>query len=149
MPATLKPVTPDHIPSLLALMRLLQDDDPWSVPFDEDVLHANLHELLADAVYGSAYFIVDGEATLGYIVLCFDYSLEYRGKGAWVDEFFVLKDLRGRGIGAEVLVLAEREARRLGAKVLHLEVNHGNPALDLYRRHGFEDHQRYLMTKWL
>jgi len=28
-------------------------------------------------------------------------------------------------------------------------VNHGNPAIELYRRKGFEDHQRYLMTKWI
>jgi ribosomal protein S18 acetylase RimI-like enzyme len=32
---------------------------------------------------------------------------------------------------------------------VHLEVNHGSPAIDLYRRAGFEDHQRYLMTKWI
>ena len=30
---------------------------------------------------------------------------------------------------------------------LHLEVNHGNRANELYRRRGFVDHNRYLMTK--
>jgi hypothetical protein len=30
-----------------------------------------------------------------------------------------------------------------------LEVNRGNPAINLYRRHGFEDHNRSLLSKWL
>jgi ribosomal protein S18 acetylase RimI-like enzyme len=33
---------------------------------------------------------------------------------------------------------------------MHLEVDKGNnPAFELYRRAGFEDHNRFLMTKWL
>jgi ribosomal protein S18 acetylase RimI-like enzyme len=44
---------------------------------------------------------------------------------------------------------AVETARELGAKVLHLEVSRENPAIDLYRRLGFEDHGRYLLSKWL
>jgi len=33
---------------------------------------------------------------------------------------------------------------------MHLEVDRGNdPALELYRRTGYQDHDRLLMTKWL
>jgi ribosomal protein S18 acetylase RimI-like enzyme len=33
---------------------------------------------------------------------------------------------------------------------IHLEVDRGNhPALELYRRIGYQDHDRFLMTKWL
>ncbi len=56
---------------------------------------------------------------------------------------------RGQGIGNQLLDLAESASRGQGAQVLHLEVNHGNRAIELYRRHGFLDHQRYLMTKHL
>jgi GNAT superfamily N-acetyltransferase len=85
----------------------------------------------------------------GYLVICFDYSLEYRGKGAWVDELFVHSSHRGQGIGTQFLELAESASRQYGAQFLHLEVNHGNKALELYRRRGFVDHQRFLMTKSL
>jgi ribosomal protein S18 acetylase RimI-like enzyme len=38
----------------------------------------------------------------------------------------------------------------MGIQAIHLEVDHGNdPALDLYRGSGYEDHDRYLMTKLL
>jgi len=33
---------------------------------------------------------------------------------------------------------------------IHLEVDLGNePALELYRRTGYQDHHRFLLTKWL
>jgi ribosomal protein S18 acetylase RimI-like enzyme len=38
----------------------------------------------------------------------------------------------------------------MGVTALHLEVDDGNaPALELYQRSGFEDHHRFLMTRWL
>jgi ribosomal protein S18 acetylase RimI-like enzyme len=44
----------------------------------------------------------------------------------------------------------EERASELGVNAVHLEVNHGNkPALGLYRRTGYADHNRYLMTKWV
>ena len=39
--------------------------------------------------------------------------------------------------------------RDFGAKILHLEVNRGNPAIKLYPRCGLEDHDRYLLSKRL
>jgi diamine N-acetyltransferase len=86
---------------------------------------------------------------VGYVVLSFDFSLEYGGKNAWIDELFIRPELRGKGIGSKALDFAVQVARECGAKVLHLEVNRGNPAIHLYRRHGFEDHNRALLSKWL
>ena len=59
------------------------------------------------------------------------------------------KAYRGKGIGSQTLEFFAAEAKKLGARTIHLEVNHGNPAIELYRRAGFEDHNRYLMTKWV
>jgi ribosomal protein S18 acetylase RimI-like enzyme len=55
----------------------------------------------------------------------------------------------GQGIGRRLLDLAESASREHGAQTLHLEVNHGNRAVELHRRRGFVDYHRYLMTKWL
>ena len=132
---------------LLAMMRHLQLDDPWSERFHEPTLRANLAELLPNPIYGVAYIVREGSAAIGYVVICFDYSLEYRGKGAWVDELFVEPSHRGKGIGTQLLDLAEHVSREHHAKFLHLEVNQGNPAIELYRRRGFAQHQRFLMSK--
>jgi len=132
---------------LLPMMRHMQEDDPWSEPFHEATVFANLDELLQHPVYGVIYIVREESATIGYLVICFDYSLEYRGKGAWIDELFVEVAHRGKGIGTQLLDLAETASREHHAKFLHLEVTHGSPAIDLYRRRGFLDHQRYLMSK--
>jgi GNAT superfamily N-acetyltransferase len=143
------PATADQCESILAMMREMQLDDPWDEPFDEGLLRVNLMTLLEEPRIGLALVAWEGPQAIGYLVICFDYSLEYRGKGAWVDELFVKAPWRGRGLGTQLLDLAEDSSRKAGAKVLHLEVNHGNPAMELYRRRGFVEHRRFLMSKRL
>ena len=134
---------------LVPMMADLQKDDPWSVSFEEKRAMIALRGLIADPSLGRVWIICDGANPIGYIVLTFDYSLEYAGKCAWVDEVFVRKQYRGKGIGGQTLEFFAEEAKRLGVRTIHLEVNHGNPAIELYRRAGFQDHNRYLMTKWV
>jgi len=135
--------------TLLFLMRQMQKDDPWSEVFDESIFLQNLSVLLGNSHYGLVYLARDQQIPVGYLVICFDFSLEYRGKAAWIGELFVQPSHRGQGIGTHLLGLAEVAARQHGAQFLHLEVSHGNSAVELYRRRGFVDHQRFLMTKSL
>ena len=149
MAVTFHLAQPEDLPELVAMMLELQTDDPWSCRFDEQLARRAMDELLRSPALGRVWSIAQDAQTVGYIVMAFDYSLEYRGKGAWVDEFFVRATHRGRGIGTQALEFFASQARQLGATVVHLEVNRGNPAIELYRRMGFEDHERYLMTKWI
>jgi GNAT superfamily N-acetyltransferase len=149
MAITFHLAVPENLAELLRMMKELQADDPWSVPLDEAVTARVTGQLLRDPALGRVWLIASEGENIGYIVMAFDYSLEYRGRGAWVDEFFVRRTHRGLGIGTQALEFFAAQARELGIAVVHLEVNHGNPAIELYRRLGFEDHQRYLMTKWI
>jgi len=149
MPISLHRATSADLDSLLGLMLHMQEEDPWSVSFNVSIAHKNLSELLNNPHFGILYLARDQQAPVAYLVICFDFSLEYRGKGAWIDELFVEPAHRGKGIGTQLLDLAESDSLEQGAQALHLEVNHGNPAIELYRRRGFLDHHRYLMTKWL
>jgi diamine N-acetyltransferase len=149
MPVSILPAAPAELDDLLLLMRHMQLDDPWDQSPDESMVRMNLLELLQNSVYGFVHIVRDGQTPVAYLILCFDFSLEYHGKGAWVDELFVESSHRGQGIATQLLELAERVSLEHGAQTLHLEVSHGNPAFELYRRRGFVDHQRYLMTKWL
>jgi len=145
----MQPVQFKDLTALLGLMRALQEDDPWSVPFREEQALEALRNLVQHPEYGRAWLIHENAQVIGYIVMSFDFSLEYGGRNAWVDEFFIAKPFRGKGIGTQVLEFFEDAARDAGATAIHLEVNQGNKAIDLYRRRGFTDHHRYLMTKWL
>jgi diamine N-acetyltransferase len=149
MPISIRLAVPADIDAVLDLMRKMQADDPWSVPFDESVVRACLRDLFANPSFGLLYLGFEATTPVAYLVICFDYSLEYRGKGAWIDELFVERSHRGQGIGTQLLDLAESASRQHAAQFLHLEVNHGNRAIALYRRRRFVDHERYLMTKVL
>jgi GNAT superfamily N-acetyltransferase len=149
MSISIRPAIPADIDSLLRLMSHMQNDDPWEQPFSELNVRKNLTELFQNSHYGVIYVACDQQVPIAYLVVCFDFSLEYRGKGAWVDELFVEPTHRGQGIGTQLLDLAEFASREHGAQFLHLEVNHGNRAIKLYRRRDFVDHNRYLMTKQL
>ena len=149
MPVSITRAASSDLELLLPMMRQMQMDDPWSEPFHEPAVRANLAELLQNPLYGVVCIARDIHKPIAYLVICFDYSLEYRGKGAWIDELFVEAAHRGKGIGTQLLDLAETVSREHNARVLHLEVNHGNPAIELYRRRGFLEHERFLMSKAL
>lgn len=149
IPMHIKKVQAEDVDALVTMMRAMQGDDPWSVEFDAERARKSVELMLSNPYFGTAWLIEDAGRVVGYIVLSWDFSLEYGGRNAWVDEFYIERAARGKGLGARVLAEFEREAKAAGATAVHLEVNEGNRAIELYRRAGYEDHRRYLMTKWL
>jgi diamine N-acetyltransferase len=118
--------------------------------FDREKARSALITLLRDAAFGRAWLILDGEAAVGYIVLCFGYSLEWLGRDAFVDEFYLREEYRGRGWGRKTMEFVEEEARKAGIRTLHLEVvRKSSSALDLYRRVGFVEHKSTFLSKWI
>jgi ribosomal-protein-alanine N-acetyltransferase len=51
----------------------------------------------------------------------------------------VRRSAQRRGVGAKLLERFIADARARGAEKLHLEVRHGNQAVELYRKAGFEE----------
>jgi len=62
----------------------------------------------------------------------------WSGQLAYIQTIEVLAELRGRGIGAELLRLVESTAREAGARMLWLHVDAQNAgAIRLYEAHGY------------
>jgi len=138
--------TAADVPALLSMMRLLYAEDGGR--FEQAPAEEALRGLLADPSLGAVWIAEDEDGACGYVVMTVGYSLEFHGRDAFVDELFVSHGRRGQGLGAQALSLLEDECRARGARALHLEVTPTNePALGLYRRHGFELRGRSLMTK--
>jgi ribosomal protein S18 acetylase RimI-like enzyme len=118
--------------------------------FDEQKAHGALRALLRDANLGCVWLILDGDAAVGYVVLCFGYSLEWLGRDAFIDEFYLREDYRGRGWGRKTMAYVEAEARARGVRTLHLEVVRQNAgALEVYRKLGFQEHESTFLSKWI
>ena len=118
--------------------------------FDADKARGALNVLLRDPNLGLAWLILDGDIPAGYIVLCFGYSLEWLGRDAFVDEFYLREEYRGRGWGRAAMAFLEDAARDAGVKALHLEVVRENvDALKLYSKIGFQEHESTFLSKWI
>jgi len=76
----------------------------------------------------------------------------------YINLMWIREDLRGRGYGHSLLMLAEQEARQRGAKHVYLDT-FSFQAPDFYKKHGYQvfgelqdfppGHQRYFLTKEL
>jgi diamine N-acetyltransferase len=143
-----RPAEPGDIDAILAMMRGYYEQDGYT--FVEAEARAAALALIQDPHLGRLWVTCDDDAVLGYVAVALGFSFEYRGREAFVDELYIAESHRGRGLGAKALEVAEAYCREAGVNALHLEVEgHREQALELYRRWGFVNYERYLMTKWL
>lgn len=118
-------------------------------PFDSNTIRRLLASFYNDSL-GRIWLIQADDEAIGYIVLTFGYSLEFLGRDAFIDELYIRESHRGQGVGTKALEFVAEVCPSLGVQALHLEVDRINTvAQGLYRKMGFADHDRYLMTKWL
>jgi ribosomal protein S18 acetylase RimI-like enzyme len=137
-------------PQLLRMMRLLAEQEPGKIQFDEAVVRQTFHRFLSLPAFGRVWILSEGATIVGYIVLTIGFSFEFRGHDAFIDELYVEPDFRRRGFGTRAVAFLEEKAREMDVNAVHLEVDRGNDsAFQLYRRAGYHDHDRFLMTKWL
>jgi GNAT superfamily N-acetyltransferase len=140
-----RPATLADLPTMLALMPLYYADD--HLHYDAARAETALRGVIPYPDRGQVLLILSGERVIGYLFLAFGYSLECGGRDAFVDEFFVLAEFRGKGIGTLAMKHAIEVARGNEVRVLRLEVTQGNPgAYRLYTRLGFEDLGRSLLA---
>lgn len=120
------------------------------LPFDDSTIRCLLAKLLNDDSLGRVWLIQLGSESIGYIVLVFGYSLEFLGRDAFVDELYIRERYRGQGLGTRALQFVQEVSPSFDIQAIHLEVDRINTAAQgLYRKMGFVEHDRYLMTKWL
>ena len=149
---SLAEAVPGDLGLLVGYMSGLRADDPFPVSAanSEQAARAAIADFLADPALGHVWLIrVEGSA-VGYVVLTLCYSIEFGGRCGFIDELYIEPTHRGRGVGRRALELVEAAARRLGVRVLLLEVSTANQrAHALYRSAGFAERKYQLMTKQL
>ncbi|HEX5732238.1 MAG TPA: GNAT family N-acetyltransferase [Blastocatellia bacterium] len=146
--AIFKPAERSDISTLARFMRELYEFD--RTPFDEQAARETLEKFLSGEMPARIWLIESGGKEIGYIVITFGCSLEFRGKDAFLDEIYITENNRGRGVGRQALEFVEQFCRSERVEALHLAVERENRrAQEVYRQFGFKAHDRYLMTKWI
>lgn len=115
-------------------------------PIDIEVSRKLLHTFIADEKLGRAWLIYFDNEIVGYVILTFVFSFEYKGTIAFLDELYLNEKSRGKGIGKQVVDFIHREAIELSLKIIYLEVEgHNETAQKLYLSKDFVIHNRKLM----
>ena len=134
--------TPQHLADLLPLVRAYHDFEEIRMS-DTQRLEA-IRPLLEDDTLGCIWLIRAQQEMIGYIAITFGYSIELRGRDAYVDEFFISQPSRGSGLGLKVIAHIKSELAKHSVGALHLEVAKTNErAQRFYSRLGFTARDRY------
>jgi len=139
MNADIRVVTEKDIPALLPLVEqywLFED----IAGFDPARVGRELGHAVTDPKLASCWIAFTCGQAVGYLLAVYVFSLEHLGLTAEIDEFFVLPSARGKGIGDELLRLAEVEFIRRGCTNVALQLGKGNDrARAFYRAHGYDE----------
>ncbi|WP_299901346.1 GNAT family N-acetyltransferase [uncultured Aquimarina sp.] len=116
--------------------------------FDPIGREENVLAFTSDESLGRLYVMKYQQQIIGYLVLAFGFSFEYKGRDAFIDEFYIKPAYRNKGIGGLTLDFIASESKKLGIQALHLEVEPRNVnANKLYLSKGYRSNDRKLMTK--
>lgn len=141
---TFSEIDAKHIDTVVQMMADFYAIDNY--PFDDAVAKGLLMEFLEKESLGRGWLILDGDRAVGYVILTFVFSFEYKGRIAFLDELFVSPEARGKGFGKQAVGFIAEEAKKNSVKIIYLEVEHHNEAAkSLYLSKSYTLHNRGLM----
>lgn len=141
---TFKPLKITDISIITQMMQEFYAIDNY--PMELEVAKNLFHEFISNEHLGKSWLIYAENEIVGYSILTYVFSFEYGGKIAFLDELFIKKNARGKGIGKQAIRFIQSEVANLSLKLLYLEVEqHNENAQNLYIAHDFEIHNRKLM----
>ena len=139
---TLELVAPHQLEELLPLVAAYHAFE--EVDSSPEKRRSSVSYLLKDNSLGEIWLIRKLDSLIGYIAVCYSYSIEFGGRDAFVDEFYVEAAERGKGIGSKVLAEVSALLRERDIVALHLEVDGTNErAKSTYARAGFSSRDKY------
>lgn len=148
MEAEFREAAQKNIEDVLQMMHEFNTIDNYL--FEQDLRRDNLLKFILNKELGRLWLIYHESTIIGYVVLAFSFSFEFKGRDAFIDEFYLKEKFRKKGLGGKTLDFVLAQAMLLGVKAIHLEVEkHNKEANLLYHKKGFNDHNRFLMTRFM
>ena len=133
-----------QIDSIVSMMQDFYAIDNYPIHIEES---KQLFEtFIANPNLGKAWLIYNDEEVIGYVILTFIFSFEYKGILAFLDELYIKKEYQGKGFGKQAVQFIQQESSQLNVKMLYLEVEqHNENAQKLYLAHDFVNHNRKIL----
>lgn len=141
---TFKPFVFSNSDEVLKMMQEFYSIDNY--PFDFEISKKLLQQFISNEKLGKGWLIYHENLVVGYCILTFIFSFEYQGTIAFLDELYIKKTARGKGIGKQSLQFIQNQAPKLSLKLIYLEIEpHNETAQKLYLANDFAVHKRKLM----
>ncbi len=131
------------------LIRVFYEQEPGLAPLSDEEARAKAGRLFEAAGQGRAFPLLLRQAgdIVGYALVSPYFSCEYDGLVGLLDEYLILPEYQGKGLGGAFLDLLKDWAPARGLARLSLEVTDKNPGvIRLYARKGFVPLTRRLMA---
>jgi GNAT superfamily N-acetyltransferase len=136
MSIRLEKAAPENIPQIIALMREFAEYEKLLDSFE--VTEARLETaLFGDGKVADAILAFDGERAIAYAVF-FPNFATFRGqRGIYLEDIFITKAARGRGLGEMLLKYIAKLAQTRGFERIDFQVLKWNtPAIEFYEHLG-------------
>jgi GNAT superfamily N-acetyltransferase len=115
-------------------------------PIDIELTKKLFIEFIQNENFGKSWLIYNDEEIVGYAIVTYVFSFEYKGKMAFFEELFIAENARGKGIGQKAIEFVKEFAKSKNVKMMYLEVeNHNEKAQKLYLANDFVIHNRKIM----
>lgn len=117
--------------------------------YEREAVRRILSDLIQRPEFGQVWVLEHSGHISGYALVGYGYSIEYRGRDAFIDELYIVPGERKKGLGMRFLEWIRDEARAAGISVIHLEVDNSNErAYEIYQAFGFKPKNRRMMSLW-
>lgn len=108
------------------------------ITIGRDALRAAIVGLVSKRERGAILIARRGARPVGIAVLAYTWTVEHGGLVTWLDELYVVPELRESGLGTRLLRDAMDHAKRDGCIAMDLEVDVEHARVEsLYVRYGF------------
>ena len=103
----------------------------------EKIFDLNFDACIKDSSFVEGYVFVVDEKIIGYGMLVKSFSTEFGGECIWIEDIFIEKNFRGKGIGTQFMNFIKE---KYPDKILRLETETDNSkAVNLYKSCGFKE----------
>jgi len=141
----MRKATDSDIPLLVDLMDDFYSEAGYKLNRD-DAANA-FNALINNKRLGQVWLIELESSVAGYLVLTYKFAMEYGGNMACLDDLFVKKEFRNRGLSTSALEELREFCKNNQIRAITVEVGKDNkPALIVYKRTGFENVDRLLLA---
>ena len=144
MQANFRPIEATDVVTVSSMMEAFYAIDGY--PIDVEVSKGLLKEFIMNEALGQGWLILQDSEPVGYIIMTFVFSFEYKGRIAFLDELYISPTARGLGFGKQALDFIQQQAKQLFVKIIYLEIEtHNKIAQKLYLSKNYTIHNRGLM----